>query len=136
MVLCGTAGFIKLSKLTKPEFSPKNDCGSLSGFLAVAPVELVFVVFVDDNGSKSSNNSAIYEQVRNIIKFVEKLQTIMISNLPLLLLIFDVELFVVSKSTVLFRFVIISNSSISGEGFYRKQKNSVNIKVILHCVKL
>ena len=117
MVLCGTAGFIKLSKLTKPEFSPKNDCGSLSGFLAVAPVELLFVVFVDDKGSKSSNNNATHEQVRNFIEFVIYFQNNMIRNLPLLLLIFGVELFILNKSAVLLRFVIISNSSISGEDF-------------------
>ncbi len=45
--LLGTAGFIKLSKLTSDEFSPKNDCGVFAcGFFV-------------DNGSRSSNREAV-----------------------------------------------------------------------------
>lgn len=46
LLLTGAAGFIRLSKLTNDEFSPRKDCGDLIGFF-------------DDNGSISSSNDAV-----------------------------------------------------------------------------
>lgn len=47
VIVFGTDGLIRLSKLTSDEFSPKNDCGVL--------VEGFFV----DSGSRSSRNEAV-----------------------------------------------------------------------------
>lgn len=80
---CVCTGFIRLSKLTNDEFSPKNDCGVFS-CLFVFVDDALSDEFVADRGSISSSSDAVLK-IQNIfsklkLKFQKKITVIVVRS--------------------------------------------------------